>query len=142
MGRRTFDFVDGPNGWEDDLGFGGERGEWSPPPNFVLTHAVPEKVRLGSAFTFVTDGIQSAFEQAKAAAGDKHVCVMGGAHIAQQCIEAGLLDEIRIHLAPILLGEGTRLFEHIGTEQIKLERTGVIESPFATHLSFRVVKEN
>jgi hypothetical protein len=77
---------------------------------------------------FVTDGIESAIKQAKAAAGDKDVGVMG-ANTAQQCIQAGLLDEIQIHLVPVLLGGGVRLFDHLGTGPIELESTRVIESP-------------
>ena len=92
-----------------------------------------------TTFTFVTEGIESAVTQAKATAGDKNVGVMG-ANTAQQCLQAGLLDEIKIHLVPVLLGEGIRLFEHIGTEHIELESTRVIESPGVTHLWFRVVK--
>ena len=77
---------------------------------------------------------------AKAAASDKNVYVLGGATVAQQCLRAGLLDEIQIHLAPVLLGEGIRLFDHVGTEPIELESTRVIESPGVTHIRFRVVK--
>jgi dihydrofolate reductase len=90
-------------------------------------------------FTFVTDGIHSAVEQAKATAGDKVVGVHG-ASVAQQCLAAGLLDEIQIHLAPVLLGSGTRLFEHLGSDQIQLERTHAVLTPNATHLRFRVVR--
>ncbi len=128
-GRRTFDIT---NGW------GG-----NPPlgvPTFVVTHSVPEDwVYEGSPFTFVTDGVESAVEQAKAAAGDKDVAV-GAASIVQQCIRAGLLDEIHIDLVPVLLGGGVRLFEHLGTEPIQLERPRVIEAPDVTHLTFRVVE--
>jgi dihydrofolate reductase len=128
-GRRTFDIT---NGW------GGR-----PPlgvPTFVVTHTVPQEwVYEGSPFTFVTDGVESAVEQAKAVAGDKDVAV-GAASIAQQCIRAGLLDEIHIDLVPILLGNGVRLFDHLGTEPIELERTRVIDAPDVTHLTFRVVK--
>ncbi|SRR6266566_2028546 len=107
---------------------------------FVVSHDVPEKVAKGSTtFTFVTDGIESALKQAHSAAGDKHVGV-GGANTAQQYLKAGLLDEIHIHLVPVLLGEGRRLFEHLGTKHIELENTRVIESPGVTHLKFRVVK--
>ena len=127
--RRTFDIT---NGW------GG-----SPPlgvPVFVVTHTVPrEWVHEGSPFTFVTDGIESAVEQARALAEDKNVAV-GAASIAQQCIEAGLVDEIHIDLAPVLLGEGIRFFDHLGAEPIELERTRVIEAPGVTHLRFRIVK--
>jgi dihydrofolate reductase len=95
----------------------------------------------GTTFTFVTDGIESALEQARAAAGDKDVAVGGGANIAQQYLEAGLLDEIQIHLVPVLLGDGVRLFEnHLGPERRRLESTTVIESPAVTHLGYRVVK--
>jgi dihydrofolate reductase len=128
-GRRTFDIT---NGW------GG-----SPPlgvPTFVVTHTVPQEwVYEGSPFTFVTDGVESAIEKAREAAGDKDVAV-GAASIVQQCVEAGLLDEIHIDLVPVLLGGGVRLFDHLGTEPIELERTRVIEAPGVTHLTFRVVK--
>ena len=128
-GRRTFDIT---NGW------GGR-----PPlgvPTFVVTHTVPEEwVYEGSPFTFVTDGVESAVEQARAVAGDKNVAV-GAASIAQQCIRAGLLDEIHVDLVPVLLGGGVRLFEHLGPEPIELESTRVIEAPGVTHLTFRVVK--
>jgi dihydrofolate reductase len=128
-GRRTFDIT---NGW------GG-----SPPlgvPTFVVTHTVPQEwVYEGSPFTFVTDGVESAVEQAKKAAGDKDVAV-GAASIAQQCLRAGLLDEIHVDLVPMLLGGGVRLFDHLGPEPIELERTRVIEAPDVTHLTFRVVK--
>jgi dihydrofolate reductase len=92
------------------------------------------------AFTFVTDGIESAIEKAKAAAGDKYVTVIGGANTAQQCIKKGLLDEIQIGIIPILLGGGLRFFERLGTEPIELEIIRVIESPARTDLRFRVVK--
>lgn len=117
-GRRTFDVA---NAW------GGR-----PPlgvPVFVVTHTIPQEwVHEGSPFTFVTGGIESAVEKAKEVAGDKNVAV-GAASIAQQCIKAGLLDEIHVDLAPVLLGEGVRLFEHLGTEPIELERTSVVEAP-------------
>src|SRR5215211_2431472 len=129
-GRRTFDIT---NGW------GGR-----PPlgvPTFVLTHTVPQEwVYEGSPFTFVTDGIESAVEQARTVAGDKGVAV-GAASIAQQCIRAGLLDEVTVNLVPVLLGEGVRLFDHLGPTPIELESTGVIEGSGVTHLTFRVVKE-
>jgi dihydrofolate reductase len=134
MGRRAYGLGDKMDGFLD-----------SPykVEHFVLTHDVPEQTAKGeTTFTFVTEGIESALEGAKAAAGDRHVAVGGGASIAQQCVKAGLVDEIQIHLVPVLLGEGTRLFEHLGTERIELERTRVIESPFATHMRFRIIKEN
>jgi dihydrofolate reductase len=111
-------------------------------PVFVVTHHDREKVikEGGTTFTFVTDGIETALKTAKAAAGNKDVSVAGGANIVQQYLSAGLLDEIQIHLVPVLLGEGRRLFDDLAAEPIELERTRVIESPDVTHLRFRVAK--
>jgi dihydrofolate reductase len=89
----------------------------------------------------VTDGIHSVLELAKAAAGDKDVCVAGGANTAQQFLQAGLLDEIQLHLVPVILGDGIRLLEQLGSD-IKLERSRVIAAPLATHLQYRIVKQN
>lgn len=129
-GRRTFEIT---NGW------GG-----NPPlgvPTFVVSHTVPQEwVYEGSPFTFVTDGVESAVEQAKEVAGEKDVAV-GAASIVQQCIRAGLLDEIHIDLVPILLGAGIRLFEHLGSTPIELESTEVMEGDGVTHLTYRVLKE-
>ena len=130
-GRRTFDIA---NGW------GG-----NPPlgvPTFVVTHDVPrEWVYEGSPYTFVTDGVESAVERAKGAAGDGDVAV-GAASIAQQCLAAGLLDEVHVNLVPVLLGGGVRLFGRPGTAPVRLESTRVVEAPGVTHLTFRVVKDN
>ncbi len=128
-GRRTFDLTDGWGGRHPlDV------------PVFVVTHTVPQEwVYEGSPFAFVTDGLESALEQAKAVAGDKDVGLVG-ASIVQQCIRAGLLDEIHVDLVPVLLGDGVRLFDHLGTEPIELESTRVIEGAGVTHLTFRVVK--
>ncbi len=133
MGRLSYDLAEGDGGWGD----GGPAG---PAPCFVLTHnpPAPETVRAPNVFTFVSDGIHSAVEQARDAAGDKVVGVHG-ASAAQQCLAAGLLDEILISLAPVLLGSGTRLFEHLGGPS-RLERTNVVDSANATHLWFRVVR--
>jgi dihydrofolate reductase len=129
-GRRTYDIA---NAW-------GGNGPLPGLPLFVLTHHVPEHVPRGeSRYTFVTDGLESAIEQAKAAAGDKYVSLMG-ASIPQQCLRAGLLDEIQIHLAPVLLGSGVRLFDHLGTESIQLEAVRIVDAPGVTHLRFRVVR--
>jgi dihydrofolate reductase len=132
MGRRMFDIAEAP--WGDN-----------PPfhmPVFVVTHRAREQVvkQGGTTFTFVTDGIESALERAKAIAGDKDISVAGGANIVQQYLKAGLLDEIQIHLIPILLGGGRRLFDQLDTQQIEMETTRVIESPGVTHLRFSVVK--
>ena len=128
-GRRTFDIA---GGWGGKPPGGG--------PYFVVTHTVPQEwVKEGSPFTFVTDGVESAVRQAKKAAGDKNVAV-SSANIMQQCLKAELLDEIQIDLVPVLLGDGVRLFDHLGIAPIQLECTRVIEAPGVTHLRFRVVK--
>jgi dihydrofolate reductase len=132
MGRRMFDV--GVEPWGDPPPF--ER------PVFVLTHEArdPMPMQGGTTYNFVTDGIEAALEHAKAAAGTKDVGIWGGANVMRQYLKAGLLDEIQIHLTPILLGEGVRLFDDLGPERIELERTRTIETPSATHLRFRVVK--
>jgi dihydrofolate reductase len=109
---------------------------------FVLTRQAREPwVRQGgTTFTFVTDGIESALEQARAAAGEKDVQISGGADVVRQFIEAGMLDELQIHLAPVLLGDGVRLFDGIDPDEVELEVTRVIDSPRVTHLKYRVVK--
>lgn len=109
-------------------------------PTFVVTHEVPQESPEGGVYTFVTGGIEDALAQAKAAARGKDISVMGGASICQQYIAAGLVDEIMIHLVPVLFGSGTRLFEHLGGEHIQLAVAEVIETPLAVHLRFRVVK--
>lgn len=131
MGRRAYEVGDEQDGFVD-----------SPykMPHFVLTHEAREVVKGDTTITFVNDSIESALDQAKAAAGDKDVCVAGGANVAQQYLKAGLLDEIQLHLVPVLLGDGIRLFDSLGTRRIELERTRVLESPDVTHLRFRVVK--
>lgn len=109
-------------------------------PHFVLTHTTRATVsNNGAQFIFVTNGIENALEQAKAAAGDKDVCIAGGADTAQQYIRAGLLDEIQLHLVPVLLGNGIRLLENLG-EGIKLESSRVIDAPLATHIRYHVLK--
>jgi dihydrofolate reductase len=132
-GRRTYDLS--VPWWGADGPAGSARV-----PVFVVTHAEPEEVPEGGVYTFVTDGIESALEKAKSAAGEKDVAVMGGAEVGQQFIRARLIDEISIHLVPVLLGSGTEMFERLGGEQVQLETVGVIETPEATHLRFRVVE--
>jgi dihydrofolate reductase len=110
-------------------------------PTFVLSHeARPPLMQDGVAITFVSDGIKSALKQAQAAAGDKAVYVFGGANTVQQYMKAGLLDEIQITVVPMLIGEGLRLFDHLGTKGIELESTQVIAGVGVTHMKFRVVK--
>jgi dihydrofolate reductase len=143
MGRRMFSGGDGA--WEDDPNADAWWGD-DPPfhhPVFILTHHPRETVTKqgGTTFTFVTGGIEAAFEQARAAAGDKDVALAGGADVVQQYLKAGLLDELQLHVVPLLLGDGVRLFEdHLGTDQVELECTRVIQSPAVTHLRYRVVK--
>lgn len=109
-------------------------------PTWIVTHSPPQAwVYEGSPFTFVTDGVVRAIEQAKQVAGEKHV-VVGGTTIVQQCLRAGLLDEIHIDLASMLLGDGKRLFDHLDAEPIALERVYVVPGTDVTHIGFRVVK--
>ena len=121
------------------------RGWWGddPPfhkPVFVLTHHQREPLRLSdTTFTFVTDGIQSALQQAKAVSGDKDVFIGGGAQIINEYLAAGLLDELELHVTPLLLGGGERLFAGVGTD-LKLEPIRVIEAPGVTHLKYRVLR--
>lgn len=108
-------------------------------PHFVLTHtARPTVTTAGVPFVFVADGIEQIVAQAQTAAGEKVVCVAGGAGTAQQLLAANLIDELHLHIVSLILGDGLRLFD--GGTPTKLERTGVIESPGVTHLRFRVVK--
>ena len=132
-GRRTYDLsvpwwgADGPTGPARR-------------PLFVVTHDVPKHTPEGGVYTFVTGGIEQALQAAKAAAGDKDVAVMGGADIGRQYMAAGLIDEISIHLVPVLFGSGTRMFEHLADKHIQLETIEVIQTSAVTHLRFRVVK--
>jgi dihydrofolate reductase len=130
LGRRMFDLA---KGWGDN-----------PPfhmPVYVLTHEARDPLvkEGGTTFTFVTGGIESALDQARAAAGDKDVSIGGGANTIQQFLSAGLVDEFQIHIAPMLLGDGVRLFDQAPAD-VKLETTRVIESPRVTHLKFRVLR--
>jgi len=136
MGRRSYDMGDTEEGYLDYE---------HQVPIFVLTHRVPEvpakhDPAKGLTFTFVTNGVESAIEQARAAAGDKDVQVIGGAETGQQLLEAGLLDQIHVSLVPVLVGDGLRLFEHIGAEQRRLEKIKVIDGTSRTDIRYRVVK--
>jgi dihydrofolate reductase len=140
MGRKMFNGGDGP--WEKDPNPDGWWGD-TPPfhvPVFVLTKHKREKVTKegGTSFTFVTDGIQSAFTQAKKAAGDKNISISGGANTIQQFIKAGLLDELQIHMVPILLNGGTPLLTNL--DDTNFEKIRVIDSPLVIHLKFRIKK--
>lgn len=130
MGRRSFDKNEGDGGWGD----GGPVGDT---PAFVVTHHRPA-ASYPSVFTFVTDGVASAIEQARQVAGSK-VVGLHGATVMQQALPLGLVDEIRVHVVPVLLGGGTPLFGSL-TSAVSLERTTVRVTPAATHLGFRVVR--
>jgi dihydrofolate reductase len=136
MGRNMFG--GGPGPWDGD----GWKGWWGddPPfhhPVFVLTHHRREPLELdgGTTFHFVTDGVESALEQASAAAGDKIISLGGGASVAQQYLSAGLLDEIVISLVPILLGGGARLFDDLSALP-KLEQVEAVGAPGVTHIRY------
>ena len=142
MGRRMFSGGDGP--WEDDSNRDGWWGD-DPPFRqavFVLTHHPRETVEMkgGTTFTFVNDGLEAALEQAREAAGDKDVLLAGGGSTIQQALAAGVVDDFQLHVAPVLLGDGVRLFDGLGPRLPKVELTRVVDSPAATHLSYRVVK--
>jgi len=138
MGRNMFG---GQGSWQDHP-WDGWWGD-DPPfhmPVFVLTHHAREPLAMqgGTTFTFVGDGIESALEQAREAAAGKEVALAGGAQVVQQYIHAGLLDEIQIHLVPVLLGSGARLFENLAGAPPALRCTGVVEAPGVIHLTYRV----
>ena len=140
MGRRMFSGGEGR--WADDPNADSWFGD-DPPfhvPVFILTHHARESEvkQGGTSYTFVTDGIESALEQAKAAAGDKDVLLAGGASVAQQYLKAGLLDQVQIHVVPVLLGGGTHLFGMLGLDPRRVEVTRVVASPSVTHIRFEV----
>ena len=133
MGRRAYDMAEGDfTGYEFQV------------PIFVVTHHPPTHVAKGEndrlTFTFVTEGCERAIERAKAVAGNNDVVIIGGASTAQQCLNAGLVDELHVDVRPVLLGAGLRFFEHLAVERIELESMSVMETPTATGLRFRVVR--
>jgi dihydrofolate reductase len=140
MGRNMFG--GGPGPWRQDSPWKGWWGD-SPPyhtPVFVLTHHPREPLEMegGTTFSFVTDGIDSAFEQATKAAGDRDVVIAGGANVMQQYLAAGLVDEFELHIVPLLLGGGARLLENVG--DLRVEQVRTVEAPSVAHLKYRVVK--
>jgi dihydrofolate reductase len=131
MGRGMFDLGEEP--WGDEPPFHA--------PVFVVTHRPREVLERegGTSFTFITDGgIEEAITRARAAASDKDVHVSGGANIVSQAVAAGLVDQLHLHVAPVLLGKGMRLFEGL-SDAVELETVGVAESPHATHIRYRVM---
>ena len=138
MGRNMFDPIGGPWDENSQLGWWGD----DPPfrgPVYVVTHHQRDPLQLGdTTFTFVTEGVESAVEQARDASDGKDVAIAGGANVFQQALRAGLVDEFQLHIAPILLGEGTRLFEE-GAPLMNFEITRVLESDAAvTHVRYEV----
>ncbi|TDD15204.1 dihydrofolate reductase family protein [Nonomuraea diastatica] len=139
MGRNMFG--PGRDGW--DLDWTGWWGDEPPyhAPVFVLTHHPREPLPMkgGTTFTFVTDGIEAALAQAREAAGDRDVAIAGGARTVNQFLAAGLIDELRLHVAPVILGRGERLFEGVG--DVTLEPIGGTSgSSLVTHLGYRVIR--
>ncbi len=136
MGRNSFDMAEDPDSIAENYEY--------QVPIFVLTHQSPARKPKESSnltFTFVTGGIESAIEQAKVAAGDREVNIIGAASTAQQCLKKGLADELHVDIMPVLLGSGLRIFEDLGLETIRLERIKVMELPGGrTHLRFRIIK--
>lgn len=132
-GRRTYDA---------SIRWWGADGPTGPRrlPLFVVTHRAPDDVPADGVYTFVTDGPEAALEQAQAAAGDADVAVMGGPDLGQQYLAQGLLDEIGVHVVPVLFGAGTRLFGDLVDGHVQLEAVEVIPAPSATHLRYRIVR--
>ena len=142
MGRNMFGGGHGPWPAEPWRGWWGE----NPPfhtPVFVLTHHAREPLAMqgGTVFNFVTDGIMSALEQARRAAGDKDVRIGGGATVVNQYLAAGHVDELELHVVPMILGGGARLFEHLGDARPWLELLRAVATPEVTHLKYRPLKQ-
>ena len=138
MGRHTFDVVDGPDGWNDDIHYGADQGD-VPPPCFVVTHHAPDHVRLTDRMTIVTTGLRDALDQATAAAGDKDVFIMGGGELGGSALRDGVVDRLHLHVAPLLLGSGTPLFEGSRVE-LRLDEGATVVTRNAAHLFYDVVR--
>ncbi|WP_069109477.1 dihydrofolate reductase family protein [Jiangella alba] len=134
--------ITGRRNYDDSVPWWGADGPSGPArrPVFVLTHEAPEESPENGVYTFVTGGIEDAFAQAAAAAGDGAVCVMGGADVARQYLAAGLVDEISLHVVPVLFGDGTPLFDRATTAHVELEAVSTNQTDAATHLTYRVVR--
>ena len=133
MGRNLFDIIDGPDGWSDEVGYGAE--EVGRPPFVVLTSAQPESLRLDELdWTFVTTGLSDAVDAARERAGGKDVVLMGGGQLIRSAVEAGLVDVLVLHLAPVILGSGTPLFT--GGAPRTFVQKEVVATPNATHLVY------
>jgi dihydrofolate reductase len=133
MGRNLFDVVDGPGGWSDEVGYGAHYV--GRPPFFIVTHNPPAQVRLDLDFTFVTEGVAPALDAARAVCPpDKDVVIMGGGEVIAQAIDQGLVDEMVLHVSPIVMGAGTPLWA--GGARHQLHQAEVRVSPFATHITY------
>ncbi|WP_426593751.1 dihydrofolate reductase family protein [Cellulomonas sp. McL0617] len=140
MGRNTFDVVDGPNGWSDERHYGADQGDAAaPPPCFVVTHTAPEHVRLTDRMTIVTTGLRDAIDQARAAAGERPVVIMGGGSVGGQALRKGLADRVQLHVAPLILGAGTPLFDGPRV-QLRLDEAATVVTRNAAHLCYDVVR--
>jgi dihydrofolate reductase len=142
MGRNMFG--GGPGPWRNDPPWTGWWGE-DPPyhaPVFVVTHHAREPLVMqgGTTFHFVTDGVEAAYAKARAVAGDRDISIGGGASVVQQCLAAGVLDEINLSIVPVLLGAGERLFDRVDAGKIGLKQVRVIEAPGVTHLRYQRVR--
>ncbi|WP_433009630.1 dihydrofolate reductase family protein [Kribbella sp. CA-294648] len=140
QGRKLFDIIDGPHGWNEEMGYGAQAEGEQAPPIFVVTHEAPAKTRLGDRFRFVTDGLDSAVRQAREVANGKEIVVMGGGEICHAFLAAGLVDIVRLHVAPVVLGSGTRLFPAGDSPRVDLELTEAVSTQAAQHLTYRVAK--
>jgi dihydrofolate reductase len=140
QGRNLFDIIDAPGGWSDEMGYGAKPTGEVNPPVFVVTHSAPAKPRLGDRFRFVSSP-EDAVEQALAVAEGKDVVVMGGGQVCHEVLAAGLADVLRLHVATVVLGDGTRLFPAEAAPAVGLELVECVSTPAAQHLTYRVVKE-
>jgi dihydrofolate reductase len=133
IGKRMF--IEGEANWPENAPFHC--------PVYVLTNEYrePWERKGGTTFYFINDGMQSALEKAKKAAGSKDIRISGGANVIQQFLNAGLTDELAVHLAPIFLGQGVKLFEKIDKEKIKFENIGALHSNLVTHLNYNVIHQ-
>ena len=133
MGRNLFDVVDAPDGWSDDMGYGAHHV--GRPPFFVVTHQRPADVRLSLDFTFVAAGVSAAVDAARGACpADKDVVIMGGGSVIAQAVDLGLVDELVLHVSPVVMGDGTPLWTGVSRRQLR--QASVLVSPFATHITF------
>lgn len=133
MGRNLFDVVDAPDGWSDEVGYGAHHV--GRPPFFVVTHQRPAEVRLGLDFTFVSAGVSAAVDAARGACpADNDVVIMGGGNVIAQAVDLGLVDELVLHVSPVVMGGGTPLWAGVSRRQLR--QASVLVSPFATHITF------